>query len=916
MAEPTKIQIVVETSASTKALETYKKGLEESVSAARTAGLSTKSLEKELSAVNHELAASKLKDYRASLVQHAEAARKAGQDTAGFDRQLRALDATTPATRLQRLGSALKEAASQIPGVGAFTTFFNGSGKAVAAFAGIVMSVGIGALLALLNALKNVTATGVAFNSTLENAQLGIAAVMKQFDETGKFANFDAAMVASAEAIEMLKQKALESPATFEQLVQAYQGTAGAMAASGMSIQQQVNTIVTMSQTLAGLGIRSEQILQETRAILTGNITEDAAAARILGITRDMIATAQKEGQLYEFLQQRMSSFAEAGVRSADTLTTKMSNLGDSFQQISARLSTPFFDSLKYSADEAQKALNLVKRAVDFLSPPKPEAAKGVNDIAEKAREAEIEVRKLNNARVDQLKKSADAASDSFVQMERKIRDAAEAADKLDEAETKRSLAELDLKEQQALAAAGNDSAARSQISADFNSQRSKIQSDREGRRGARDLEVERGIEAEINKGIISAIKEAISVSDEASRAREGTRSAEAAARQAGLDPNTALSPENINATAQRLAQEVVAAEVQLKEMQKKWAGISTLSEGNRVASAQEIGDAQKAVDAARSQQGVTQGLGDARNYQAIAEQAEKDAKTSYDRYAATANPQLEEARGNIKQLEIEEQTRLLKEQSETAKQNAVAQKAEDDRHMKALQDQAQLLKEQNETALGELRARGATEQEIADAKAKGNEAVRQIELDIAKIRGDSERATALADEQRKQDALVAARQPATTTSGAPGVASPVSTISGPETAGPLGRSSAPLQQSPFGRSGLNVPVSVTDATTPRDLAQELTPKGSSGYGTNAGPAPGKGGTDSAAKDVDKASEQVAKIVEVINKLMVAFQKGVKDVEKAADPSRLLVAFAAFGMMLKGKFDSLEKQIDDLRRGL
>jgi type IV secretory pathway VirB2 component (pilin) len=40
---------------------------------------------------------------------------------------------------------------------------------------------------------------------------------------------------------------------------------------------------------LSGLGIRSDQLLQESRALVTGNITEDAAAARILGITKQAI---------------------------------------------------------------------------------------------------------------------------------------------------------------------------------------------------------------------------------------------------------------------------------------------------------------------------------------------------------------------------------------------------------------------------------------------------------------------------------------------------------------------------------------------------------------------------------------------------------------------------------------------------
>jgi len=77
----------------------------------------------------------------------------------------------------------------------------------------------------------------------------------------------------SASAISLLKAKAMESPATFEQLVSAFQGISGAAAAAKIPLTQQVDLVVLMSQALAGLGIQSEQIMQESRALLTGNIT-------------------------------------------------------------------------------------------------------------------------------------------------------------------------------------------------------------------------------------------------------------------------------------------------------------------------------------------------------------------------------------------------------------------------------------------------------------------------------------------------------------------------------------------------------------------------------------------------------------------------------------------------------------------
>ena len=176
---------------------------------------------------------------------------------------------------------------------------------------------------------------GVRFNATLETSKLGIAAVLKQFDPV-RYKNFADATRDAASAIELLKQKALESPATFEALLQAFQATTGQMTAAGIAMDKQVGLVTNMSQALSGLGIRSEQILQETRALVTGNINEDAMAARILGITSADIARAKEKGQLYEFLSSKISAFAEAGRLGAQSITTLESNLQDARTQQAA----------------------------------------------------------------------------------------------------------------------------------------------------------------------------------------------------------------------------------------------------------------------------------------------------------------------------------------------------------------------------------------------------------------------------------------------------------------------------------------------------------------------------------------------------------------------------------------------------
>ena len=195
--------------------------------------------------------------------------------------------------------------------------------------------------------LSQAVTEGIRFNSTLEGAKLGIAAVIKQFDTSGRFGNFEVALGAAGDAIDLLKQKAKESPATFEQLVQGFQGLSGAFASAGLSMKQQVDLVVTMSQALSGLGIRSDQLLQESRALVSGNINEDAMAARILGITKAQVDSARESGTLFDFLSGKLAAFKEAGEAGAGSVAVQFSNLEDSLQQLQGIATAELFEQIR-----------------------------------------------------------------------------------------------------------------------------------------------------------------------------------------------------------------------------------------------------------------------------------------------------------------------------------------------------------------------------------------------------------------------------------------------------------------------------------------------------------------------------------------------------------------------------------------
>ncbi len=216
----------------------------------------------------------------------------------------------------------------------------------------------VAAVAALPAAFQAATQRGLEFNATVESAQLGVAAILRQF-RPEQFATVGAALGTAGGVIEQLKVKATETTATFQDLARAFAANAGAATAAGVPIGQQADLLVLASNAVAGLGISTDQLTQEYRALLTGEIDENAQLARTLGITRETIETQKAQGKLVEFLTTRLGAFGEAGKLAAQTFAGARSNLGDVLDQVLGDASAPVFEELRKDylalADELRK---------------------------------------------------------------------------------------------------------------------------------------------------------------------------------------------------------------------------------------------------------------------------------------------------------------------------------------------------------------------------------------------------------------------------------------------------------------------------------------------------------------------------------------------------------------------------------
>jgi hypothetical protein len=191
-------------------------------------------------------------------------------------------------------------------------------------------------------AIKGAVVQSVKFAASLETARLGIAAALRQ-NAPREYETFAEAVGGAGRALDLLKEKARTSQATFGALFAAYQGNAGNLFRAGITdLEKQVNLVNTIGTALKLQNISDPyQILQETRALLTGNGGPDAMLMNQMGLTGPMVKEAIANGTLLELLMGKLQGVTEAAAAAGGTYDIALSNLADTMQQAGAEAAEP-----------------------------------------------------------------------------------------------------------------------------------------------------------------------------------------------------------------------------------------------------------------------------------------------------------------------------------------------------------------------------------------------------------------------------------------------------------------------------------------------------------------------------------------------------------------------------------------------
>lgn len=241
-----------------------------------------------------------------------------------------------------------------------------------------------------LRLIRLTFSTAVRFSGELETAALGIASIIAAAGDvrgvTGTSADaitqFTLAQIESRKQLKALRQDALLTSATLEQLAFAFQTATGPGLQAGFNLDEIRQFTLRISQAATAIGLEQNQLAEEIRSILTGTIrARTTRIATALGITNADIKQAKELGNLVEFLEERFEAFGIAGKEALNTLGPLFTNAGIAIKGLLAEAAPEFFEEIKNALKDIQDIIApLQTGGVRIINPEAIVFAKAIFD--------------------------------------------------------------------------------------------------------------------------------------------------------------------------------------------------------------------------------------------------------------------------------------------------------------------------------------------------------------------------------------------------------------------------------------------------------------------------------------------------------------------------------------------------------
>lgn len=220
--------------------------------------------------------------------------------------------------------------------------------------------VGILAIFTLARQFAQFLGQGVTemsrFNGVLEQTRLSFASIIASVgdisDINGNLATgvekYNAALRISDGLTKEIRKDALNTVATFEELLGAFQAGIAPGLQAGLDVKQIEKVTVAMVKAASVMGVSGDKFTEEIRSVLTG--TGTIRNTRLYQIMdKAEIQRAKDQGKLYEYLTKKLEPFNIASEKVSQSWQGLVSNLKDATQNLLASGGVEYFETLKAS---------------------------------------------------------------------------------------------------------------------------------------------------------------------------------------------------------------------------------------------------------------------------------------------------------------------------------------------------------------------------------------------------------------------------------------------------------------------------------------------------------------------------------------------------------------------------------------
>lgn len=230
-----------------------------------------------------------------------------------------------------------------------------------------------------VSGFQQLISLGLRFGDSLESAQTSIAGIVLA---TGELRDEFGEVVTGAEAlaraegiaarqIRELRQDALATTATFEQLLDTFQIAVGPGLAAGLNLDEIRQLSVSVSQAATAIGLPQNQLAEEIRSLLSGTIqARTTRIATVLGISNADIRRLQETGDLFNFLDERFSAFAESAQKQARSTLAGITALAQgAVGEVLGQAAGPLRDELLRTLNDILDDVLLVRDELGNVAP-------------------------------------------------------------------------------------------------------------------------------------------------------------------------------------------------------------------------------------------------------------------------------------------------------------------------------------------------------------------------------------------------------------------------------------------------------------------------------------------------------------------------------------------------------------------